>query len=354
MSEKIKLRLEDLMLDPEKYYFFYPGHYGDTFAGVGLVREFERRAGAKVVCLIRPSQELIMRLFEIEEYELIDYDYSETQIFWKRIAALSDLCPHPRRGGIFVVFPNPRIHREYQYSKFYGNMMEFYTWVFHLNGSVADSFQRPTAQQISVSDRFLEKISSIASVEKVVLLSPESLSWSDELGREVEVKKYWENEAQIWTERGYKVVVSSIKPMKIASCAEWIDMTMEEAVWLGIHCHHVTARRSGYTDILCFLCKDLTVVYSSHLNFFCHNFYDPFGLEINEIILPGNEMCDANGIRLSVISDIKNLNQLKRNWRMARFLSHVTWGRNRKKYKKQKKELRSRIMEAEEAKEILS
>ena len=253
------------MLDPEKYYFFYPLHYGDTFSGVGFVREFERKTNAKVVCLIRPSQELIMRLFEIEEYELIDYDYSETKSFDKRIAALSNLCPRPRRGGIFVAYTNSSAYRKYQYANSPMHTMELYAHMLHMNGSVLDCFQRPTAQHISVSDRFLEKISTIAPVEKIVLLSPQSLSCpiNAEVG-----KNYWENESRIWTERGYKVVVSSIKPMEIASCAVRVDMTMEEAVWLGIHCRHVTARRSGYTDLLCFLCKDMTVVYNSH-GFFC-------------------------------------------------------------------------------------
>lgn len=351
MSKKNKIQLEDLVLDPAKYYFFYPVHYGDTFVGVGFVREFERKTNAKVVCLIRPSHELIMRLFEIEEYELIDYDYSETKIFWKRIEALSDLCPRPRRGGIFVAFPLLPVYGKYQYADMH--MVERFAHMFDMNGPVVDSFQRPTAQHISVSDKFLEKISSIAPVEKIVLLSPQSLSCPIDSGRYTEVKKYWENESRIWAEKGYKVVVSNIKPMEIASCAVWVDMTMEEAVWLGIHCRHVTAKRSGYTDLLCFLCKDLTVVYNSHSMFLSCNFYDPFGLEINEIILPGDEMCDTNGIRLSAISDIENFNKLKLKWWIVRLLSLVTFGRKRNKYKKRKRELRDRIKVAKEAKKIL-
>ena len=351
-QSKSTKRFDDLTLDPKKYYFFFPLHHGDTFRGIGFIRCFEREVNAKVICLIRPSQEFIMRLFGIDEYELIDYDYEETPTFWNKIAALSDLCPRPRRGGVFVAHPFTDVHREFQSLNKFQHSMQRYASMYQLNSPITNIFSRPNGDNIFVREAFQEKLSSIAPLNELVLLSPASLSWNEMLGKDMEVMKFWEKEAALWSQQGYKVLVSSIKPIYIKGTT-WIDMTMEEAVWLGIHCRHVTTIRSGYADIISFLCKDLKVIYISHEQYIATNFYDPFMLEIDEIILPGNEIQDENGISLSLSSDMKNLNYLKREYKYARLFSHIAVGGARKKYKKKKKELKTRILEAEKMQRVL-
>ena len=352
MSDKNTIRLEELSLNPEKYYFLFPAHHGDTFRGAGFIREFEKEKNTTVVCLIRPSQEFIMRLFEIKEYELIDEDWKESPIFWNKITALSDLCPRPRKGGVFIAFP--LVHKEF-YNFIHDNdrhRMQLFAYMFRLEAFDKDIFQRPTIQHISVSNDFIERISQIAPLNKLVLLSPESLSWNEMLGKDEMVKKYWKKEASLWKQRGYKVLISSVKSVQIEG-ATWMDMTMEEAVWLGIHCHHVTALRSGYADCISFFCKDLTVVYNSYTCYAVNNFYDAFNLEINEIILPGNELRNADGVPLSLAADIKNLNKLKKVYQLTRILSHIAIGKSKRKYRKEKKELKSRILEAEKTARLL-
>ncbi len=230
--------------------------------------------------------------------------------------------------------------------------MQWFARMLSLNEPVADVYQRPTARYISVTEQFREKISSIAPLDKIVLLSPTSISGRGLIRDDATAKMYWGKEAQLWTDRGYKVIVSNIEPLELPGGATWIDMSMEEAVWLGVHCHHVTTCRSGYTDLVAFLCKDITVVHMSYLQFVVDNFYDPFKLEINEIIVPGNEIRTAEGIPLSLASDIGNLHKLKRNYRLVRILSHITILR-RKYWKERKRTLRSRIQEAQKAKETL-
>ena len=352
MSEKKPVRLEDLSLDPEKYYFFFPMHNGDTFTALGFVRWFEKANNGKVVCLIRPSQEVIMRLFEIEDYELIDFDFTENGTLWQTVIAMSDMCPNPRRGAIFVALATAHLeNRLFWESHAPLNHLQQYAHMYRVSGSPTDAFQKPTDAHIVVSDAFKQRLSAIAPVENIVLLSPETLSFINK-GTGTIALKFWAEEAEKWTKRGFTVLVSSVSPLSIPN-AHFFEMSLEEALWLGIHCKHVTARRSGYTDLLCFFQPDFTVVYPSYAFFATYNFFDLFHLHLDEIIIPDMKMRDKNGIFLPIIEDINRLADLKKERKTASLLSRFSFGKKKKIYKQKKKEIKQRISAAEETQQLM-
>ena len=283
---KKTIQLEELIIDSHKYYIFFPKHYGDTFAAVGFVRWFEKSVNGKVVCLIRPDQELIMRLFEIDEYEMIDFNYKDKTVN-AQLARLSDQCPIPRKGGIFVAWHVERCHRENKYTK-QGRVMihrmEHIGWLFCAPSPLLSVFQAPTARWITVSDKFRKRLTEIAPLGKIVLFSPCSHSWNYP-GWEEYIRPFWEEEDKKWTKQGFKVVVSSIDPVDFPGAIH-LPMSMEEALWLGIHCHYVVARRSGYIDLLFSFREEATIIYPSYDEYSSGNINGFFNKNFHEIIMP--------------------------------------------------------------------
>lgn len=345
MKKEIK-SLTDISLDTEKYYMFFPLHWGDTFSSIGFVRWFENRMGAKVVCLIRPEQELIMRLFEFDEYELIDFDYHQTPEFWNRLIKISNQCPSPRKGKIYVAFPMDPLHQEWRRvgTK---HRWERHALMFGCSHPVAEVFQRPTDRHLSVTDSFKQKIASFAPLDKIVLFSPQSLTWRVP-GWDAYIRPFWEAESSKWIHAGYKVLVSSLESVEFPGTT-YLPMSMEEALWLGIHCHHVVARRSGYMDLLSLLRKDATVIYTSYEQYASGNFFDSFHLEFSEIIMPDMaeakkrkmeedkarrsrkldcQLAECNDNTFGVVREVEKLsNTVKKTILLPRLLRKLYWVR---------------------------
>ncbi len=288
MMTKQPIKLEDLSLDPEKYYMFFPLHHGDTFLAAGLVRWFENSVGGKVCCLVRPGQEFVMRLYERTDYEIIEWTSERSPDFWEKLRDLSNLCPQPRKGKVFVAFPTTRAHPEYCFripSRL--AIQAFYVaFMYGCNEPIAEIFQHPTDRLLRVDAKFTERINSISTPENIILFSPESASWIPSGWGDFS-RPFWEEQARIWRERGYKVVVSSINPTRIPGTTH-LPMTMEEALWLGIRCRYVVAQRSGYMDILAHFRKDetATIIYTSYRHYFQTNFFESFNRHFDEIIMP--------------------------------------------------------------------
>ena len=142
----------------------------------------------------------------------------------------------------------------------------------------------PPFLALSVSEAFRQKVSHIADLQKIVLLAPETFyikSASED---------FWTNEVNYWKTRGFSVLINSIAPVSYPN-AMHLPMSLKEALWLGVSCHHVTTLATGFSCLLSFFQHSLTVVYTSHFDFWYFNFFKNFHLQhIHEIILPSGIM----------------------------------------------------------------
>lgn len=313
VMEKEIQRLADISLDPGKYYILLSAGTGDTLVYLGLRRYMEREWGGPIRYLIRRSHEVIMKMYGVEEYDVLDFEAEGfSYMSCDELRELSDQCPYLRKGGIWVAFMGN--HRELVRPRFVNlqgmKMRDFFEYTCKLPATCWESFERPKSDSISVSDTFLTRLTAIADVSRMVLLVPEA---GDKALMTRKIDAYWEEQIKMYNEQGLTVVVNALQPFPLAG-ATHVSMTLEEALWLGLHCHSILALRSGICDLLAFFrAKDMTVIYKNHVDYLKFNFYDLFRLQVKEkIVLPQNSQEDLQQItKYYLVGGIKILTIIK-------------------------------------------
>ena len=114
MNNEVKLtnllHSDNSFLEPSKCYILCPADLGDTFVVAGLRQAIMQEYQADLVFLIKEKHEIVMELFGIHDYMILSSDDEgklKNKFF---LQMLSNLCPIPQKGRIFV--PDPYSHFE--------------------------------------------------------------------------------------------------------------------------------------------------------------------------------------------------------------------------------------------------
>lgn len=285
MSEKKTVRLEDLSLDPEKYYLLLTAGTGDTLVYLGLRKYMEERWGGTMHYLIRSSHEVIMKMYGVEEFDILDFDDEGfTYMMCPRLIALSDKTPRLLKGSIWVAFHGN--HHELNpinainWGRF--RMRDYFETLLQIPSSCWASFEKPQSNRISVSEDFKHRVSKIGNLSEIVLIVPEA---GDKSMMTRALDSFWQREIEKYKAKGLKVIINALNPFPLVG-ATHLKMSLEEAIWLGLNCHSILALRSGLCDLLAyFRQKDLTVVYKGYHSFYRFNFNDFLDLRIKEMVV---------------------------------------------------------------------
>ena len=217
---------------------------GDSFLTIAAIAEFEKTYKTKVKFFIKPSQEYLMKIFDIKDYAVVK-DFAKKTTFHMNI----NETPFPQKGDIWFVHVryNKQTLKKTGPECFNNFREEILTL---LNLTLTTKLSLPT-NKLEISEGLKKKLKSL---DKTILFIPEANLKS------VGNLKYWEKLASLFNKEGYYVVSNVILPehhLKNAFLNE--DFKMEDLIALGFACKAVVSIRNGMCDILNSRGKDLFV-----------------------------------------------------------------------------------------------
>lgn len=241
---------------------------GDTYILAGLGKAIEKKYGAPIHFIIKPQYEVVMKMYNIEDYTIFkDFDSVE----WDKVAKYSQ----PTKGKIFLAHPNfyEEYHPMYFELKYKRCEEDFITFIKKFLGISKESKFEYHKWFPDLSDTFKEKFKNY-NLKKVILLSPTANSvteYKDE---------FWVDMAKDFSSEGYKVFINSPREFKCKYAENW-NLSLEDALALGKRCHSVYAMRSGFCDLLQDDCKDLNIYYSDPADLYIFGMENMFGEKKN-------------------------------------------------------------------------
>ncbi len=243
-------------------------HLGDDFFRVSLKENLENIYG-KVHFIIKPSEEILMKLWKIDNYSIFDIDSYIKNIFrdvdcktdflldYYKCACIENTLPcEPNKEEVFILFP-----RNGFYSRYVSKLGRPKTIINWLNASAnilkkekikisKINYPEPSKKLISLLQN--HKL----SLEKIVLFAPEARS--DDLIN----KKIWNKLAENIKKQGYIIIENIINKKNHISGAIDLNLNTEELIMLAMHCHSVFSIRSGLCDLIIGRKNNLYVLFS--------------------------------------------------------------------------------------------
>lgn len=290
------MKLQDIELQNDKYYFLCVAGLGDTMLACGFRKAFEEKYNGKIHFLIKKSQEIVMKMYQITDFTIINMDKLD-------LIGIGTQTPSPAKGQIFPAHPCyiPSLKSFFNPIYFQYSNVRFKDWFLQFLKLDKDAqFEEPTNYPV-MSDNFKAKVNKIAPVEKIVMFCPEATSVLplDEI--------FWEYKAKEMAAQGYTVISNVTKPRKCVTGTVYLEMTTEEAVTLAMECSAVYSLRSGFCDLIYKKGKDLNVYYTNHAAYYIFNLNVLFSRnDINEFIdnygLERKILAEQNGFKISEIS----------------------------------------------------
>lgn len=250
--EKI-LKLKNLELSQDKYYYFCAAGLGDTFLTCGFLKKLKEKLNSDICLLIKKSHKVIMDMYNISDYILVDYNDID-------LKKLSDKCLTPQEGKIYLA--HPAFHKE---------LWEFFEGIYYQTSTVPflDWFKAFLGLENNIelelpektpdlTKDFNERLNLIAPLDKIVLFIPDATSMKPL------PSSHW---AQLTTDlknQGYHIITNVSDAKNCLKGTQYIDMTVEEVVALALNCAKVYSLRNGLCDLIYSKGKDLTVFYPTH------------------------------------------------------------------------------------------
>lgn len=246
---------------------------GDTMLLCGFKDALEKYYNAPVHFIIKPTHQVVMKMYRIEDYSVKVFEEDELREFVNKNSKV-------KIGEYFVAHPN-YLNDDYKLvNEFLNFKMSFFD-VFKKTLGLPDDarFEYPTTAPV-ISELLKRKIEKIAPLEKIVLISPEAFSTNKIIPEplEAEVKKF--------TNNGYKVISNVINENNKIKGSIYVPMTVEDAIALAINCHHVISVRSGFCDLIAPFLRKMTVYYPDIRTYKLYSFSYLNNKEIEEIIAP--------------------------------------------------------------------
>lgn len=261
--------ISSISLKKDFFYYLLPWGLGDSMIFCGLKDAMEKKLGGKILPVIKPSHELIMKMYGIKSYVVVSMNAVETDQH-KMLCTLAKKCPEPERGKIYVAHPEFHNHFHYLMEEL-GNPSKdtkFLSWYKVFFGiSLSEKLQLPLWYP-EVSPDLEKRVKALTglSCRDVIMVLPEANSangissdWWSKLLENLPQDKLLTNITHIENFPEFQKIPN-------------IELSLEEVTALALHCRQVYAVRSGLCDLIFSKGSDLHVFYPTR------NIYSVFGL----------------------------------------------------------------------------
>jgi len=224
-----------------------PCGFGDTLILCGFKEALEALYGASINFIIKPKHEIIMKMYDIEDYSI--QDFSEDELY-----KIAEANPIPQKGSLFVAHPL-FLNEKGLLDAFNKNKISFLN-LHRKNLKLNDITEfKPPIKYPDLAKKFKQYIETLASLDKIVLIAPEAKSLKGINSH------FFEELVKDLNSKGYTVISSVVDKCNMLKGSIYLPLNLEEAVALSMVCHSVYATRSGFCDLIAPVAKNLTVFY---------------------------------------------------------------------------------------------
>ena len=238
------------------FYFVSPWSAGDAYRLSLMKPALEQKYKGKIIFIIKPNHEAVCEMFEGLEYIICE---SQSVEICKNTQCLmlDNVVSVPALGKIYSHFIN------YECTIYSNNQLDF----DRLRLMLPPNAQRVLPTNLpKISENLKARLDKIAPLDKIILFCPEANSYPK---LPFVIFKY---ELERLRKQGYSVIVNALKYKQ-----EWarffidgvydLDLSLKEAIALGLACAGVISVRAGFCDILQPHCKNLKIYYTFFDNY---------------------------------------------------------------------------------------
>lgn len=242
------------------YYYLCNGGLGHTMIICAYKDELEKTLGGKIVLLVRPEHAFIPKIYGIK-------DYIEINLQNVNLQHIVSMYPNPQKGEIYVTHPFSHPEATNYFRPIHGlySTVRYLPWLLKYMGIKETAKAKTPVTKLSITQNVEEKISNLGPIDKLVLFFPESNTLPRISHR------IWKKKAKELRQQGLTVLSCVIEKKNVISGTNYCNLTAEEAVSIGMHCHSVYCTRNGIADLLVSRGSDLHVYYPSHSAFFIYS-----------------------------------------------------------------------------------
>ncbi len=245
-------------LKADCYYFVSPASAGDTYRLCALKSALESHYKGKIILIIKAMHEAVCEMFEGLEYVICE-DKSVDFCKFRQCLILDNVVSVPTLGKIYSHFIN------YEFGKDLAadTQLDF----DRVRLMLPQSAQRTLPTNLhKISESLRAKLHKIAPLDKIILFCPEANSFP-KLPFII-----FKDECQRLRKEGYSIVVNTLKYKQeyarfFSEGVYDLDLSLKEAIALGISCAGVISTRAGFCDIVAPHCKGLKIYYTAFSNY---------------------------------------------------------------------------------------
>lgn len=252
------MNLSSLHLSKERAYIYSPFGLGDTAILCGLKNVIEQRYGVPVSLVIRKSHKIVMDIYGISDYILVDnYRYSPTD---QELLKLAASTPYIQPGKLFIghfachnlkaLIDINSMHRRY-------TMLDCYKAFFELDWDVALSYPKTLPAEITNNtnlNKILDEKSINLKATPSLLIIPEAYSFTNNVVD-------WKEIVERYRNGGYNVYTSVSNKNFCLNGVENISVNLTELIALCMQVTNIITIRSGICDLIWCRGNSLTAIY---------------------------------------------------------------------------------------------
>lgn len=269
--------LKDINFKSDTYYFLLPYGLGDTMIMCGFKEVWEKANRAKIHFLIKPSHKIVMDMYKIKDYSLINFSCLD-------FFSLGEAVPLPTMGKCYVA--HPEFHREllYMFDEISTNMpsvkTSFLNWYKKFLSLPLDTEFKQPVWYPKISTVLENKLQKIAPIDKIVVLIPEANSIK------INNKKFWKKIIKELPKDLIPITVVNNKKNTIKGIKN-LELDLYDTVALLLKVNKSFILRNGLCDIIARKINKLTIIYDSIFTLEVYSLKN-FNQNINEIVMPFN------------------------------------------------------------------
>lgn len=232
----------------DEYNFIAPDNREGTLLLCAFSREYEQKNNVKIHFIINPAHEIIMKMYKIENYSFASMKLPET-------VKIAVKYKYPQKGKPYVAHPffyDKKLKRNFKRNAAY-DLADIYRKLYNLDKK---SMPQKPLWYPDLSDKLKEQLSTVASLDKIILISAETSICSY-------IKKdFWVKKAKSFVKKGYKVVANITNIRGRMENTLNLNLSTSDAIALAMKCHKVYSLRSEFTGMIFEKGKDLTIFYT--------------------------------------------------------------------------------------------
>lgn len=234
-------------LSQDIFYFVIPFGLSNTNFLCGYKEAIEKHYGGKIHFVIKPSHEVVMKMYNIKDY--IVKEFKKDELF-----AIKTENPAPLKGSLFIAHPEylnqAELVNTFDNNEF--NLLDLYNRLFDLDKNA--EFKFPTWYP-EISEKLNEKLKKVARLDKIALIAPET-----KLINDLDLQLFNPVIKQLRKE-GYTVIINVKDRTNWLNGTIYMDLSLEEVIALSLNCGKFCSARSGLCDLIAKIAQNAIVYY---------------------------------------------------------------------------------------------